>query len=82
MLSLVCVFSRVRLFVTPQLWPARLLCPWDYPGTNTAVGYRFLLGIFLTRGSNRSLWCLLHWQADSLPLSHLESLEVRGENSN
>ena len=30
----------------------------------------FLLqGIFLTQGSNL---CLLHWQVDSLPLSHLE----------
>ena len=31
----------------------------------------FLLrGIFLTQGSNLSLLCLLHWQVDSLPLSH------------
>ena len=29
-------------------------------------------GIFLDQGSNS---CLLHWQADSLPLSHLESLD-------
>ena len=42
----------------------------------------FLLGIFLTQGSNPRLWCLLHWQADSLPLSHLGSPKVRGENSN
>ena len=27
-------------------------------------------GIFLTQGSNPGLLCLLHWQADSLPLSH------------
>ena len=46
----------------------RLLCPWDFPGKNTRVGCHFLLqGIFLTQGSNP---CLLHWQADSLPLSH------------
>ena len=32
---------------------ARLLCPWDFPGKNTAVGCRFLLqGIFLTQGWN------------------------------
>ena len=32
------------------------------------MGYHFLLqGIFLTHGLNP---CLLHWQADSLPLSH------------
>ena len=53
------------------LQPARLLCPWDFPGRDTGVCYHFLLqGIFLTQGSNR---CLLHWQADSLPLNHLGS---------
>ena len=47
------------------------LCPWDFPGKNTGVGCHFLLqGIFLTQGLNP---CLLHWQADSLPLSHLGS---------
>ena len=55
------------------LYPARFLCPWDFPGKNTGVGCHFLLqGIFLTQGSNP---CLLHWQADSLPLSHLGSPE-------
>ena len=45
------------------------LCPWNFPDRNTGVGCHFLLqGIFPTQGSN--LW-LLHWQADSLPLSHL-----------
>ena len=38
---------------------------------NTGVGCHFLLqGIFLTQGSNPHL---LHWQVDSLPLSHLRS---------
>ena len=42
------------------LQPTRLLCPWDSPGKNTAVGYHFLLqGIFLTQGSNLCLLCLL-----------------------
>ena len=31
-------------------------------------------GIFLTQGLNWCLLCLLHWQADSLPLHHLGSL--------
>ena len=45
-----------------------LLYPWDFSGKNTGVGCYFLLqGIFLTQGSNL---CLLHWQADSLLLSH------------
>ena len=38
------------------------------------MGCHFLLqGIFLTQGSNLSL---LQWQADSLPLSHLEVLNT------
>ena len=51
------LLSRVRLFVTPQgLQPARLLCPWDSPGQNTAVGCHALLqGIFPTQGSNSGL---------------------------
>ena len=36
------------------------------------MGYHFLLqGIFLTQGLNPNLLCLLYWQVDSLPLSHL-----------
>ena len=39
---------------------------------NTGVGCHFLLqGMFLTQGLKPCLLCLLHWQADSLPLSHL-----------
>ena len=38
------------------LWPARLLCLWDFPGKNAGVGGHFLLqGIFLTQGSNPDL---------------------------
>ena len=53
------------------LQPARLLCPWDFPGKKTGVGCHFLLqGIFPTQVSNLSLLCFLHWQVGSLPLSH------------
>ena len=63
--------SHVQLFVTLGWEPARLLCPWNFPGNNTGVGCHFFLqGIFPTQKSNP---CLLHWQADSLPLHHLES---------
>ena len=49
------------------LKPARLLCPWNFPGKNTGVGCHALLqGIFPTQGLNLGL---LHWQADSLPLA-------------
>ena len=41
----------------------------NFPGKNTGAGCRFLLqGIFPTQGSNPHLH-LLHWQADSSPLS-------------
>ena len=44
--------------------------PWDFPGKNTGVVCHALLqGIFLTQGVNLHLLCLLHWQADSLPLA-------------
>ena len=50
------------------LWPARLLCPWDFPGKYTGVGCHFLLQrIFSTQGSNlgvphckQTLYCLSH----------------------
>ena len=56
------------------LQPARLLCPWDSPDKNTGVGcHSLLLEIFSTQGSNIPLLRILHWQVDSLPLSHLGS---------
>jgi len=36
---------------------------------NAGVGCHFLLSIFLTQGWNPRLFCLLHWQAGSLPLA-------------
>ena len=47
--------SCVWFFATP--WTvARLLCPWNSPSKNTAVGCHFLLqGIFPTRGWNPGL---------------------------
>ena len=67
------VAKSCRTLVEPHwLWPTRLLCPWDFPGKNTGVGCHFLLqGIFLTQGWNPGL---LHWQPDSLPLSHPRTL--------
>ena len=41
----------------------------DSPGKYTGVGCHALLqGIFLTQGSHLCLFCLLHWQVDSLAL--------------
>ena len=64
--------SYLTLFQPRGLQPNRLLCPWDFPGKNIGEGCHFLFqGIFPTPGSNP---CLLHWQEDSLPPSHLGSL--------
>ena len=30
------------------LQPARLVCPWDFPGKNTWVGCHFLLSVYMT----------------------------------
>ena len=50
------------------LYPASLLCPWDFPGKNTGVGCHFLLqGIFPTEGSNLGL---LHCRRILYQLSH------------
>ena len=44
--------------------------PWDSAVKNTKVGGHALLqGIFVSQGWNPRLFCLLHWQADSLPLA-------------
>ena len=50
--------------------PARLLCPWSFPGQITAVGCHFLpQEIFPTQRSDSYLLHLLDWQVDSLPLA-------------
>ena len=64
--------SHVWLFMTP--WTVACQAPWNCPGKSTGVKFHFLLqGIFLTQGLNPSFLCLLHWQADSLPLPYLGS---------
>ena len=60
-----CLVVKSCLTPTHRLLPARLLCPWDFPGKNTGVGCHFhLQGIFLTQGSNPHLllgrWILYH----------------------
>ena len=64
-----CVLGRPVVSGSTSLW---LLRPQGFLGENTGVGCHFLLqGIFLTQGLNACLRRLLHWQMDSLPLSHL-----------
>ena len=73
-----CVFSHSVVsdsFVTP--WPTRLFCPCILARILEGVAISFSRGPSLEKiqgrssmqGSNLSLLHLLHWQADSLPLS-------------
>ena len=67
------LLSCVQLFATSQT-VAHQTPLWGFPGKNTGVGCHFLLqGIFPTQGLKLRLLRLLHWQFNSLPLSHLES---------
>ena len=60
------------------LQPTRLLCPWDFPGWDTGVGYHFLLqAIFPTQGSNPGL---LHCRPILYQLSYKGSRNVREGN--
>ena len=68
-----CVCSVTQSCPTSQphgLSPARLLCPWNFPGKNTGVGCHFLLqGIFRPR----DLTCVSSascFGRQILPLSH------------
>ena len=64
----VCAKPCPTLLWPKGLQPTRLLCPWNFPGKNIGKGFHFLFqGIFQTQGSHSHL---LHWQVDSLPLSH------------
>ena len=60
---------------TPWTVACQALCPWNFPGKNTGVGCHLFLppGTLPDPGSNPHFLHLLHWQADSLPLSHLRS---------
>ena len=48
--------SCVQLLQPHKLYPARLLCPCDFPGKNTGVGcYLLFQGTFRTQGWNLCL---------------------------
>ena len=50
-MNLCSVLSCVQLFAIPWTVAQAPLCPWDFPGKNTGVGFHFE-GIFLTQRSN------------------------------
>ena len=57
-----------NFFNSIRLYSAMLLCPWDFPGKNTGVGWCFLLQrLFLTQGLNLDL---LHCRRILYQLSH------------
>ena len=57
-----------QTLATPWTVPRQFPLSMGFPSKSTGVGYHFLLrGIFLIQGSDPHL---LHWQADSLPVSH------------
>ena len=60
---------------TPWTVACQAFCPWNFPGKNIGVGCHLFLppGTLPDPGSNPHFLHLLHWQADSLPLSHLRS---------
>ena len=60
--------SHIQLFAIPWAIACQAAMSWDFPSKNTGVDCHVLLqGIFPNQGSNPHL---LHWQVDSLPLSH------------
>ena len=58
------LLSQSCLTLCDPMEPARLLCPWNFPGKNTGVECHFLLqGVFPTQGLNLYF---PHLQTDSL----------------
>ena len=65
------LFSHVQLFLTPWSVVHWVPLSMGFPRQEYWMGCHFLLqGIFLTQGWNPHV---LHWQVDSLSLSHLGS---------
>ena len=74
----VCVcMLRVSSVGSNSLWtyglkPTRLLCPWDFPGKNTGVGYYFPPGNLSDPGIKCISLASPALKADSLLMSHWE----------
>ena len=71
------------ILVWPQgLQPARLLCPWGFPGKKTGMGCHFLLqGILPLQESNPCLlhcrWTLYHWTIGEGPEPEYTELKTQ-----
>ena len=67
-------YCYIRLFATPWTVACQAPLSMGFSRQEYWSGLPFpSQGIFPTQGSNPHFLCLLHWQADSLPLSHLVS---------
>ena len=78
----VCAQSQSCIWFFVTLWTAACQTPLSmgFSRQEHWTGLPFpLQGIFLTQGSKP---CLLHWQADSLPMSHQGSPSQEGTNGN
>ena len=74
---IVMLFSCLTVSDSQTPWTVVCQAPLSlgFPSKNTGGGCHFLLqGIFPIQGLN---WSILHWQADSSPLSHLGSPKNR-----
>ena len=69
----VCMLSHVRLWDPMHCSPPGSSVHGIFQVRILECCHFLLQGIFLTQGLNLHLLCLLHWQADSLPLSHMGS---------
>ena len=66
-------------FVTPWTVARQAPLSMEFPRQEYWSGLPFLLhSIFLTQGSDQCVLRFLHWQMDSLPLSHLGIPRIRG----
>ena len=79
---------HARSVASNSLWPYGLCSPSGssvrgifQAGILERVAVYFSRRIFLTQGSNLHPWCLLHWQAGSLPDEPLGKLEFPGSQS-
>ena len=63
------LLSCVRLFATPLTVACKAPLSMGFSRQEYWAANALLQGILLTQGLNLCLLCLLHWQADSLPLA-------------
>ena len=73
---MICMCAQVKSISLVMLWTVAHEAPQSMGFSRQeewVAGHFLLQGIFPTQGSNWRLLHLLHWQADSSPLSHLGS---------